>query len=305
MRGVGQLRRGWVALSALMLAGLLLSGCKTVQGGPDRLYTVPEEVAQARTMLDVAAPDGIPGLVERYYRERDEGVRKFLRNDIIARRMYIINVEYSEYEEALTNERQKVGFFTTAAATGLGIASTLTTPIRSAQILAGAGAAVLATRAAYDSEVIVAKTIQIAQGQMNALRDQKAKVIQSKTGFSTFDYPLSAALNDLEDLYRAGTLTAGLIKAAGDAGTAAQIAAISKDSVFTGTFGRDDSSDLLQNYITPGGKVSAARVRTLNGLLLEMGQKVDVRTIIDAVEAAPLRNLLIAFAASKGIDLRK
>ncbi len=303
MCGVGQLRRKWVALSALMLAGLLLSGCKTVQGGPDRLYTVPEEVAQARGLLEVA-PDGIPGLVARYYASVDETQRIFFRNEIISRRMYIIDVEYSEYEEALTNERQKLGFFTTTAAAGLGIASSLTTPIRSAQILAGVGAAVLATRAAYDSEVIVAKTIQIAQGQMRALRDQKAKVIQTKIGLSTIVYPLSAALHDLEDLYRAGTLTAGLIKAAGDAGRAAEIAAISKDAAFSGTFGRDDTSDILQNFIAPGGKVNNTRVRTLNGLLLEMGYKMDVRTIIDAVEAAPIRALLIPFAASKGINLR-
>jgi hypothetical protein len=306
MRGVNELRRREMAFSVLMIAGLLLPGCKTVDGGPDRLYSLSEEVAQARGLLDVAAPGGVPGLIERYYAVgTDDAQRIFLRNEIIARRMYIIDVEYSEYEASLTSERQKFGFLTTTAASALGIAATLTTPLRSAQLVSGAGAAVLASRGAYDSEVVIAKTIQIAQGQMRTLRDQKAVVIQAKTLLSTLGYPLSAALHDLEDYYRAGTLTAGLIKAVGDAGTSAQVAAISKDAVYTGTYGRDDSSDVLQNYIAPGGKPNASRIRTLNGLLLEMGYKLDVRTIIDATEAAPIRALLIPYAAAKGIDLRK
>jgi hypothetical protein len=48
-----------------------------------------------------------------------------LRNEIIARRMYIIDVEYSEYEADLPSERQKFGFATTAAAAGLGIAASM------------------------------------------------------------------------------------------------------------------------------------------------------------------------------------
>jgi hypothetical protein len=309
MRGVAELRRGFWVVAGIILAGSLLAGCKTVEGGPDRLYSVTEERAQARNVLETSA-DGIQGLVDRYYgvNPKDptaDAQRLYFRNEIIARRMYIIDVEYSEYEESLTNERQKVGFFTTATAAALGIAATLTTPVRSAQIVAGTGAAVLAGRAAYDSEVVVAKTIQIAQGQMRALRDQKATIIQSKIGISPAIYPLSAALHDLEDYYRAGTLTAGLLKATGDAGTSAQIAAISKDSIFSGTFARNDAGDVVQNYIAPGGKLNTARVRVLNGLLVEMGYNLDVRTLVDTAEAAPILALLVPFAASKGIDLRK
>ena len=64
MRSVGALRRR-VGFSVLMLAGVGLSGCKTMDGGPDRLYSVQDEVAQARALLDNAAPEGIPGLVRR------------------------------------------------------------------------------------------------------------------------------------------------------------------------------------------------------------------------------------------------
>jgi hypothetical protein len=285
-----------------MLAGLLLSGCKTVQGGPDRLYTVPEEVAQARTMLDVAAPDGIPGLVERYYREPDEGLRKFLRNDIIARRMYIIDVEYSEYEESLTSERQKFGFLTTAAATALGIASTLTTPVRSAQIVAGVGTAVLASRGIYDSEVVVAKTLQIVQGYMRATRDNVAsRQIFPRLNDSTTNYPLSAALHDLEDYYRAGTFTAGLIPALRDSGVAAQQASDEKVTLIQGTFDpREANSVTLRAFLQPGGVTDQARRVRLNKYLRAMGFTIDVTAITTNSKYAGIRQQLIQFARNMG-----
>jgi hypothetical protein len=191
MRGVAELRHRWPAVVACALAGLFLSGCKTIEGGPDRLYSIPEEVAQARGLLDVAAPTGVPGLIERYYTVgTDDAQRMFLRNEIIARRMYIIDVEYSEYEASLTSERQKFGFLTTAAASALGIAATLTTPLRSAQLVSGAGAAVLGARGAYDSEVVIAKTLQIVQGYMRAARDTvAARQILPRVSESTITYP--------------------------------------------------------------------------------------------------------------------
>jgi hypothetical protein len=259
MRRVAGLSRSWLAVVACLLAGVLLSGCKTVEGGPDRLYSVPEEVALARGLLD-SSPAGIQGLVDRYYSvdPRDpaaDAQRMYFRNEIIARRMYIIDVEYSEYEASLTSERQKFGFLTTAAASALGIAATLTTPLRSAQIVSGTGAAVLGARGAYDSEVVIAKTLQIVQGYMRASRDIVAsRQILPRLNESSITYPLSAALHSLEDYYRAGTFTAGLIPALQESGAAAKIAADEKAVVIT--YGSTDTTKALSVCINKAGSVA-------------------------------------------------
>lgn len=251
MRGVWLWRRR-VAFSVLMLAGIVLSGCKTVDGGPERLYSVPEERAMARGVLETS-PEGIQGLVDRYYgvNPKDptaDAQRMYFRNEIITRRMYIIDVEYSEYEAALTSERQKYGFATVATATTLGIASTLTTPVRSAQILSGVGAAALASRGIYDSEVVIAKTLQIVQGYMRASRDVIAsRQILPRLTESSLTFPLSAALHLLEDYYRAGTFTAGLIPALQESGTAAQAAANEKALVIS--YGSTDTTKALSACI--------------------------------------------------------
>ena len=228
-----------------------LCACKTVEGGPDRLYSVQYERAQAQALLD-----GVEGLVARYYavdikNPAGETERKYYRNEIIARRMYIIDVEYSEYEASLTAERQKFGFATTAAATGLGIASTLTTPVRSAQILSGVGAAILSSRGAVDSEIAFSKSLQIIQGYMRAARDLVAsRQILSRLEESTLTFSLSAALHSLEDYYRAGTFTAGLLPALEEAGAAAKVAADEK--AVTISYASTDTTKALSACLSRG-----------------------------------------------------
>src|SRR2546428_11576741 len=109
------LRREWARTTMMVAMGALASGCVTIQGGPERLYTVPQEAAMAQALL--------PNVEAQYAAATIDADRMFYRNEYIARRMYVIDVEYSEYEAALTGERQKFGFATTTAASGLGIAS--------------------------------------------------------------------------------------------------------------------------------------------------------------------------------------
>jgi hypothetical protein len=93
-----------VRFAAVILFGSLVSGClATLQGDPDRLYPVQYETDAARQLL--------PYLEQRYYDPAiSEPERLATRNDIIARRMYIIDAQYSVYEAALTREHQEVDF---------------------------------------------------------------------------------------------------------------------------------------------------------------------------------------------------
>ena len=255
-----------------------ISGCASVQGGPDRLYSVDEEVSTARALLE--GTDTTPSLVTQYYAvslasPTGEAERKALRNEIIARRMYVIDVEYSQYEANLTSERQKAGFAATTAAAGLGVASSLTEPVRSAQILSGVAAGILGAKGAYDSEVVIAKTLQIVQGYMRAARDTvAARQILPRLNDSTVVYPLSAALHDLEDYYRAGTFTAGLIPALRDSGGAADDAANEKASVVA--FGPDRATALLRAYLVPSGKLDMTRVRSVNACLAKFQLRINI-----------------------------
>jgi hypothetical protein len=262
MRGLGRLRRGWGAFSVIALAGLLLSGCETVRGRPERLIPVAQEAQNAR--------DALPTIAGNYQSATSDNDRKRFRNEYIALRMYIIDAEFTEYEIALTKERGEFGLTTALVVQGLTTAGAVFTPVNTVRTLSALAGGVNASRGFYDSELLANKTIQIIQSQMEAKRDEVATRILQKVDFPPTTYTLPSALHDLEDYYRAGTLTAGLIKATADAGVAAQQAAADKEIVMMLPGGRFDPTDALmktvKSYIAAGPK-RAARMQLLTDCL--------------------------------------
>src|SRR5258708_18285876 len=265
MLGVAGLSRSWLAFSILVFAGLLLAGCETFRGRPDRLYTIAEEAAKAR--------DALPGIEANYDLARLDNDRMFYRNEYIALRMYIIDAEFTEFESALTKERGEFGFTTALVTQGLTTAGAVFTPANTVRTLSALAGGVNASRGFYDSELLVNKTIQIVQAQMEAKRDEVATRIIGKVGYSAVTYPMSAALHDLEDYYRAGTLTAGLIKATAEAGDAAKQASMLKEAAMMvrgGAFQpNEETTKLLLNYFT--GPNLAKRLANMQTCLFKAG----------------------------------
>jgi hypothetical protein len=197
-------RRIFGRVAVLLLAGAL-TGCIASTRNPERLIPVPVE-------MEALAIDQA-GLINAY----NEAIRtninsaRTIRNEIITRRMYAIDVQYTQYENALTRERQEIGFGSLTSASGLSTAATLVVPAATKTILSAAATGVLAAKGHYESEVLVAQTIRTIQKQMRASRNVIATGISGKMNQSVADYPLWAALSDVEDYYNAGTLTTGII----------------------------------------------------------------------------------------------
>jgi hypothetical protein len=304
MRVAGILGRVRVFARRFVSIGVLavLAGCVTVEGGPDRLYSVADEKAQARGLLE--GSNEIPGLTRRYYAvDVTESDRRFYRNEIIARRMYIVDIEYSTYEAALTSERQKFGFATSVVGQGLTTAGALVTPAGTTRILSGVAGAVNATRGFYDSELVIAKTLQIVIGQMRAQRDLIAQRILLRREESTITYPVSAALTDLEDYYLAGTFNTGLLKAAGEAGEAARNASQQRTLVTQGSFSPDDSTRRLVAWAAPNGTENPARMAILRECLAALGYPARPGNYISSSAFAGVRALMIQCALGKNQKL--
>jgi hypothetical protein len=77
--------------------------------------------------------------------------------------------------------------------------------------LSGLSTVTLGIKGHYDSEILLASSIRTIQKQMRASRNLIAAGISAKLVQSVADYPLAAALSDLEEYYDAGTLTTGVI----------------------------------------------------------------------------------------------
>ncbi|MDH2344000.1 hypothetical protein [Bradyrhizobium sp. SSUT77] len=192
-------------LLLVLTLSLAMAGCLPSTRTPERLYPVVAEMDVVRTTQEE--------LVNRYNMSvfSAPSQARLIRNEIIAQRMYAVDVQYTEYESALTREGQEVNFATLTAAGALGTASTLFTPVVTKSVLSGLSTATLAGKGHYDSEILMAQTIRTIQKQMRASRNLIASNISAKLIQSVTEYPLSAALSDVEDYYNAGTLTTGVI----------------------------------------------------------------------------------------------
>jgi hypothetical protein len=195
----------WRTVVAPAILGALASGCVSFSDGPARLYTVPEETQFIRENIQQI------NLVQ--YSSLDEASRRRIRNDWIGARMYAIDIQYTPYEAALTKERQGVGFGAAATTIALTTASGLVAPVATKNVLTGLAGFVTGARAAYDSDILLSHSVQWIQSQMEAKRSEISSRILRGMKLSTTDYPLVAALSDLEAYYRAGTFTGGLLSA--------------------------------------------------------------------------------------------
>jgi len=237
MGGVGQLRRGWRVVCALLGVATFTTGCVSISDGPERLYPVSVETQAIR--------DSLPKIDFIQFVNLNEPLRFKYRNDWIAARMYAIDIQYTAYEGALTKERQNVGFGATAATLVLTTASQLFTPVVTKNVLTGAAGVVTGARAAYDNDVLLAHSVQWVQSQMRTQRTIVAERILRSTRLSTKDYPLAAALTDLEDYYRAGTFTGGLLGTSEALGAEARFAEATKADRIEIAFSPTPAADAL------------------------------------------------------------
>src|SRR5438876_11878957 len=86
----------------IVSAALALAGCLPSTGTPDRLYPVGVEMDMVRSTQEE--------LVRQYntYVFSNPVQARLIRNEIIAERMYAVDVQYTQYENALTREGQEV-----------------------------------------------------------------------------------------------------------------------------------------------------------------------------------------------------
>jgi hypothetical protein len=293
---------GVLRLLIVISLGTVLSGCWTaIEDGPTRLYTTAEEATDARALL--------PDLVSQYNASVEPN-RTAIRNEIIGQRLHMIDVFFAQYDGALTKEAQQVGFLADATSQTLNAAGALTAA-QTTKILSGVAGAVTGVKNAYQNDIIVAKTIQIVQAQMQSNRDIVLARIFTRMSESTSTYPLSIALADLEDYYRAGTFTEGLIQTSSTVGSGAVTAQNIKNSVsviYKTKYSVDNATNAIWNYLYPHGRDGAldkTAEKRLNTLLADSskfpankvtGQPWIVQDIMFGAANAPMR-LQLAKAA--------
>jgi hypothetical protein len=130
-------------------------------------------------------------------------------------------LQFSEFEEDIFRQSREVGFGATLATLGLNAYGAFASG-GTANVLAAISGGIIGARAAYDREILAERTIIAIHTQMRANRTNVLARLRAGLRESIEDYPIAAALADLEDYYHAGTMPGAIIGITESAGAAAQ-----------------------------------------------------------------------------------
>ncbi|MFS8146451.1 hypothetical protein [Rhizobium sp. BR 249] len=258
----------------------------SLQSGPQRLFTAAEETSLIKQQ--VGPPDF------KFYSASTTGERIKYRNNYIAARMYAMDVAYTEYENALTTERQTVGFVGSSANIALNTAATLVTPTSTKTAISAVAAGLSGTRAAYNDDVLLKNSVDLLQTQMRANRANVAATIFRRMSHDDSVYPLAMALSDLEDYYRAGTMTGGIIKAQSTVSAAEQLAVENKEAAILYQISERPSQVALRNALAPNGIYNQSLAAKIKAALSRDNISVKLGDIVTNPQYGQLADKLAA-----------
>ncbi|PIB96088.1 hypothetical protein [Caulobacter sp. X] len=230
----------------LVTAAVGLAGCQSFEG-----YPAPLETPKAA--LELVRADTQPAAVTDYAAITDQAARRSKRDQIVRARLYAIDITYDDFVRGLSVQQKAFALGSDVAAAGLTGAATLAKSAATKTHLTTYAGAVLGLRATVDKELYYSKTLPAVVSQMDASRKTVLAKIEEGLSRPDADYPLVAALADLQDYYVAGTLNGALNQISKDAGVkdAAAEQRIAKVTTLKSTY--DDAARKLIRYWQPDG----------------------------------------------------
>lgn len=221
-----------IKLSVLMW--LLLSGCASLKGTPDKLISDDDMLTSISPIVSTES-----------IKECNTNLTIECRNKIVYNKLLSADIEFGIYSAKVFNEDRSVAVGTTLVALGLNAASMA----YGSALLTGISSAVIGAGASYDSEVLANKVLSSIQSQMNAERYIiKTRIIKGLNQ-STLQYSLNAANIDLEAYYQAGTLLAGISGINTAASNNATIANDILQKTIVASYTSTISTGILNKYI--------------------------------------------------------
>lgn len=204
-------------LLGTLFTALALVGC----AGLDQFPDVSKNYDEALEKLD----PGYSAALNRIYGITDNNGtptavapadQKRIRNQEIDKRLAVIDANFKKFEIALAKQNVRADFGVSVLEIGIGGAGALVSESAS-QILSAVSSGLAGSKAAYSKAVLYEKALSALLAQMVASRNSVlVRIYQGRTR-SHDDYPLSAAMHDLDAYYFAGSLPGAILGTSADA----------------------------------------------------------------------------------------
>jgi hypothetical protein len=206
---VKQLGNAGMRLFALVCVAATLGGCAALRNYPDRSNDVDAELNALQRYFD-------PAVIKQ------GGNGTAWRNEVVNSQILAIDLQFTSFEQALAKESVGMNTAVDMAVIGLGAATGVVGGETAKSILGVISGGLTGAKGIVDKDVFYSKTMPVLLTQMEAQR--KVQLVKIRTGL-TVDanrYPLSEALVDVEEYYKAGSIPGALQGIAEQSGAAGQ-----------------------------------------------------------------------------------
>ena len=178
---------------------LFCVSCSAIKSYPDRTMNAQDQLSK---LIWCFADDvrQLPG-------ELNQTVR---RNDIINCRIYAIDLQFTLFEQSIAQESVSLNTGIDLVVVGLGAATAIVDGAATKSILGALSGGITGGKGIIDKDIFYSKTMPALLSQMEAQRKSQLVKIRTRLRSPAEEYPLSEALIDVEDYYKAGSIPAAL-----------------------------------------------------------------------------------------------
>lgn len=192
----------------LLVTSLLGFGCASIKAYPDRSVKVKDQLSALSWCFDEEKIKNGPAGKEP----------TDWRNEVVNCKIRAIDLQFTSFEQSLSQENVGLNAVVDLAAVGLGAATAVVGSSATKSILGAISGGLIGGKGIIDKDLFYSKTMPALLAQMEAQR--KTQLVKIRTGLQSpaNKYPLSEALIDVEEYYKAGSIPAavqGIIEQAG------------------------------------------------------------------------------------------
>lgn len=237
----------------IALIAAALQGCAGLTQFPEDLPSpvIAEDENNSKSVLKAADPQFLITLEKIEATIKPHEKRAF-RNSFIEQRIRIIDIRFKEFAKALVKDDVQFNFGANLLEIAVGATGAFV-PETASQVLSGASAALAGGIEAYNKVAFFDQAMPAMFAQMVANRKSIQVRILEGMNNGIGEYPLIAAMQDLEDYYIAGSIPGAIISTAEDAQKKKDEAEVKLDELRVSAFSEDESSKVVAAFIWPGG----------------------------------------------------
>ena len=241
-RRIAMMRRVFLLIPAVL--GLLLYGCVSAQGYPDRSSDLQSDLKMLETYHQ-------PDLLQRYAAATN---KRELRDEVVNGRILAIDLHFAKFAQGLSRENNWTNLGLDWTILGLGGAGAIVADTGTKGVLAAFSGGLTGAKGSVDKNLFFNKTMPVILSQMEAKRKTVLVNIRTKMALDESKYPLTEALIDLEDYYSAGTIPGAIISLTAESGEMANEAEEKLNEVTEGKFLDDKAGRAIRAFWKPDGK---------------------------------------------------